>query len=193
MTTNPEGGSENLPATVPLYILAGGDSRRFGSDKARALRDGVPLLVGVARRLHPIASRITVVAARAGAYDDLGFRTIGDVVPRKGPLGGLLAAIEDCGRDQWLFLAACDWVGIRASWARRLLDHRAESTQAIAYKSDRYEPLFALYHTSLRDAVAARIEADRLEMRDLFSEAVTVNLHPPRGWDDALNVNRPPA
>jgi molybdopterin-guanine dinucleotide biosynthesis protein A len=189
MTTNPASGSELSP--VPVYILAGGQSRRFGSDKARAPHDGVPLIVSVARLLEPVSSRITVVAAREGAYDDLGLRTIGDIVPQKGPLGGLLSAITDCGEDEWLFLAACDWVGIRADWVRRLLEHRTPEARAVVYKSEHYEPLFALYHTSIRETVAGLIEANRLETRDIFKETATMAMPPPEGWSDAVNLNRP--
>jgi len=190
MTTNPASGSDLSP--VPVYILAGGQSRRFGSDKARAPHDGVPLIVGVARLLEPVSSRITVVAAREGAYDDLGLRTIGDIVPEKGPLGGLLSAIADCGEDEWLFLAACDWVGIRAEWVSLLLEQRTPEARAVVYKSERYEPLFALYHTSIRETVVGLIEANRLETRNIFKETATVTMPPPEGWSDAVNLNRPP-
>jgi molybdopterin-guanine dinucleotide biosynthesis protein A len=192
MTTNPPGGSDPFPVTVPVYILAGGHSRRFGTDKARAAHQGVPLLVGVARALEPVSSSTTVVAAYQGAYEDLGLKTIGDVVPDKGPLGGLLTAIKDCGEDQWLFLCACDWVGIRVEWVQALLERRTQDAQAVVYKSDRYEPLFALYHTSIRATVFGLVATDRLETRNVFGEAVTVALPPPDGWDEAVNLNRPP-
>jgi molybdopterin-guanine dinucleotide biosynthesis protein A len=192
MTTNPGSGSDTPGPTVPVYILAGGRSRRFGSDKARALVGGVPLLVSVARCLEPVASRTTVVAGEAGAYSDLGFDTIADVVAQRGPLGGLLTAIEHSGPGRWLFLSACDWVGVRADWVVRLLERRAPGVQAVVYKGERFEPLFALYHTSLRDTVAGLIESGRLETRNVFARATTEVLPPPRGWGAATNLNRPP-
>ncbi len=187
----PPSGSEDTNETIPVYILAGGESRRYGSDKARALHRDTLLIVGVALALETVASRVTVVAATAGAYDDLGLKTIGDVVPQKGPLGGLLTAIEDCGDSGWLFLAACDWVGVRAQWVRTLLDNRTKESRAVVFKDDRYQPLFALYHTSLRDSVAELVGAGRLETRNIFERAETVTLPTPPGWDDAINMNRP--
>ncbi len=187
----PPSGSEDAARTIPVYILAGGMSRRYGSDKARALHRNTPLIVGVARALETVASRVTVVAATAGAYDDLGLKTIGDVVPQKGPLGGLLTAIEDCGDSEWLFLAACDWVGVQAQWVRILLQNRTEESRAVVFKDDRYQPLFALYHTALRDSVAELIGADRLETRSIFERTEAVTLPTPAGWDDAVNMNRP--
>jgi len=193
MTTTPASGSDGPSDTVPVYILAGGHSRRFGSDKARALHDGVPLVVGVARALDGVSSRTTVVAASDGAYDDLGLTTIGDVVTDKGPLGGLSTAIEDCGEGGWFFVAACDWVGIRVEWVRELLSRREESSQCVVYRSERYQSMFALYHTSIREKVRERLEDGRLSIQDLFPAIRTVSLPPPADWDRAVNLNRPPA
>lgn len=187
----PPSGSDNTSPTIPVYILAGGQSRRYGSDKARALYRETPLIVGVALALAPIASRITVVASTAGAYDDLGLKTIGDVVSQKGPLGGLLTAIEDCHESEWLFLAACDWVGVRVDWVRTLMEARTPESRSVLFKDDRYQPLFALYHTVLRGTVADLVAADRLETRNILDPAITVVLTTPRGWDDAINMNRP--
>jgi molybdopterin-guanine dinucleotide biosynthesis protein A len=192
MTTPPPNGSDAAHDTIPVYILAGGRSRRFGRDKARALHDGVPLVVGVARALEPVASRVTIVAAGGGAYDDLGLRTIGDVVPEKGPIGGLLTAIEDCRPGEWLLLAACDWVGVRAEWVLELLASRGDLSGCVVFKSDRYQPMFALYHTSIRETVAAQIEAGRLSMQQLYPVIATVALPLPDDWDRATNLNRPP-
>ena len=75
-------------------VLAGGQATRFGSDKARAMLDGEPLIARLVKRVQPHASRITVVADVAGKYDDLGLTTIADDVPGRGPVGGLLAALR---------------------------------------------------------------------------------------------------
>jgi len=191
MPTEPHGGSNVGTERVPVYILAGGGSRRFGSDKARALHNGVPLLVGVATALEPIADATTVIAARDGVYEDLGLRTIGDVIARKGPLGGLHTAIADRGGDGWLFLCACDWVGLQTVWARVLMNARTRGAHVVAYGTERYDPLFALYHTSIRPAVSQALGAGRLAMQDLLLRARTVGVEPPAGWDTATNLNRP--
>ncbi len=71
-------------------ILAGGQSRRFGSDKAAALLDGVPLIDHVAAGLRPQVEAI-VVCGR----DWPGFEAVADRPgPDMGPLGGLAAALH---------------------------------------------------------------------------------------------------
>lgn len=193
MTTTPGAGSDaQSDKRVPVYILAGGKSRRFGSDKARALYDGVPVIVGVAALLRPIATDVTVVAARDDAYADLGLRTIGDVVPDKGPLGGLLTALDDMDGDGWLFLCACDWIGARIEWVHALMDRRRDDVEAIIYKGDRPEPLFGLYRGSVRASVRARMGGDDLSMRSFLQEIKTAWVAARPDWTRAINLNRPP-
>jgi molybdopterin-guanine dinucleotide biosynthesis protein A len=133
---------------------------------------------------------VTVVARKPGAYADLGLRTIGDVVSDKGPLGGLLTAIDDHGHDGWVFVTACDWVGVQGDWLGRLLAQRG-SGKAVIFDSGRDQPLFGLYHTSLRDAVVERIDAGRLRMSDFLNEIEVMRVPAPDDWHRAVNLNEP--
>ena len=176
---------------LPVYILAGGRSRRFGSDKARALIGGEPLLLRVARQLKAIASSVRVVARSPGSYDDLGLATVRDSIPGKGPMGGLLTALEDAAPAPWIFLAACDQVGLRVAWARELLKLRGGDVRAVVYRSDRFHPLFAVYHLDLMEEVRRRIERGDLKMQHLFEGVPARVLPVPEGWDELVNLNRP--
>ena len=177
---------------LPVYILAGGRSRRFGSDKARAVVDDQPLLVRVASELEEIASTIRVVARSPGSYDDLGLATIADSIPGKGPMGGLLTALEDAAPAPWIFLAACDQVGVRIAWARRLLNARRENIRAVVYRSDRFHPLFAVYHVELMEELRRRIGRGNLKMQHLFEEVPARVLPVPEGWEELVHWNQPP-
>ncbi len=179
-------------AGVPVYILAGGRSRRFGGDKARALLDGQPLLARVARDLEGIASTIRVVARSPGSYDDLGLPTLADSIAGKGPMGGLLTALEDAAPAPWVFLAACDQVGFRTAWARELLNARRADIRAVVYRSDRFHPLFAVYHGALKEELRKRIRRGDLKMQHLFEKVPARILPVPEGWDELVHWNRPP-
>ncbi|MDP1025994.1 molybdenum cofactor guanylyltransferase [Sphingomonas sp. KR1UV-12] len=67
-------------------VLAGGQSRRFGSDKAAALLDGDTLLAHARRALAPHVDEVVVVGGIDGLPD----------LPRPGlgPLGGIAAALD---------------------------------------------------------------------------------------------------
>ena len=71
-------------------ILAGGQSRRFGSDKALALYKGQPLLDHAAASLRPHVAALAVVGR-----DWPGLVRIDDFPePGLGPLGGLCGALR---------------------------------------------------------------------------------------------------
>lgn len=91
-----------MPPQIPrpvAYVLAGGKSRRFGSDKARAVVHHQPFLLHVARQLAPLCESVWVVAQRAGQYEDLGLATLGDLAPGSGPLAGLQTALSHAGNN----------------------------------------------------------------------------------------------
>jgi molybdopterin-guanine dinucleotide biosynthesis protein A len=172
---------------IPIYLLAGGRSSRFGSDKARALVGGVPLIVAVARSLGEPA-RISVVAREPGSYGDLGLRTIADAKPDLGPLGGLEAALADRGQG-WLVLAACDTLGLRAEWLDLLFAARG-AHRAAAFRGQHWEPMPALYHTALEASVRVRLgaEARARSLHALLDEHAAA-LPLPAGWSRLRAVN----
>lgn len=174
-----------------LYVLAGGKSSRFGSDKARALVEGVPLIVRIVNSLGSCVDRVTVVAAVADQYADLGLRTIADLVPGLGPLGGLQAALHDGEPDRWCLLVSCDFAAADAGLVRPLIQRIATGVPAIAYRHEHWEPLLGLYHGSLRAEVDRRIAAGDRAMHRLLDAVGAVAVEPPENWPAIAQVNTP--
>jgi len=82
-------------------ILAGGQARRFGSDKAHALYKGTRLIDHVAASLGAQCERLIVVGRNEADFTCIPDRP----EPGLGPLGGLNAALhyaQDNGIDQVL-------------------------------------------------------------------------------------------
>lgn len=177
---------------VLAYILAGGKSSRFGSDKARARIEpgGQALICRVADAVRPLASPI-VIADQPGRYADLGLATIGDLTPGLGPLGGLQTALHHCRAEshilpvQWLLLLSCDLVNLEPRWLEDLLAARQEDSDAVAYRDACWEPLCALYHTRLYDEVNRRIQEHQLAMQALLNAVRTRALPRPPRWAHA--------
>jgi molybdopterin-guanine dinucleotide biosynthesis protein A len=175
---------------VPVYILAGGKSARFGRDKARVEIDGRPLLIHVARSLEAAASGIIVIADRPGKYRDLGFETIADRRPGLGPLGGLQAALSHC-REGWLLCASCDRIGVRHGWLEALFAGITNGAKAVLFRGRVWQPMPALYHASLSPEVDAAIDAERLTPWKLFEQTETVALELPGDWESSRDINAP--
>ncbi|MEQ1549832.1 molybdenum cofactor guanylyltransferase [Sphingorhabdus sp.] len=94
-------------------ILAGGQSRRFGSDKAEALFEGKPLLDHVADALRPQVADL-VVAGKQWP----GLETVADIPEaRIGPLGGLAGALDLAWRHDFdaVLSSGCDVIGLPSS------------------------------------------------------------------------------
>lgn len=79
---------------VPLIVLAGGASRRMGTDKRAMMVDGAPMLLRTLKRLAPTPC-IVVVDPRAplGLSLPAHARVVADTRPGEGPLAALEAGL----------------------------------------------------------------------------------------------------
>lgn len=92
------GASGTAPENAPgvAVVLAGGQSRRLGRDKAAVLVDGRPLLermTGLAGRLCPV---VAVSGRDPGPLSGVADWFLDDM-PGNGPIGGILTALERYG------------------------------------------------------------------------------------------------
>jgi molybdopterin-guanine dinucleotide biosynthesis protein A len=77
----------------PLYVLAGGQSRRFGSDKALAQIAGEALIMRVARVMGA-GEPVWIVGGDGAGYEALcPGAGVADRWPGEGPLGGVGSAL----------------------------------------------------------------------------------------------------
>lgn len=172
------------PLPCPAYVLAGGQSRRFGSDKGRVSIQSQPLIVRLREQLETCGHPTYVVADRVERYAALGIECLIDAVPNAGPLAGLVTALEHCQRthgDSWLLLLSCDLVSWHRKWSDELLaatnNAQAQATgQAIAYRSDRVQPLPALYHATALDIARQQLDGGRLALVELLCKLKLIEL-----------------
>jgi len=177
---------------LPLYLLAGGQSARFGSDKARAMLTGEPLILHAARPLRAHASEVTAVADREDKFNDLALRTIADLQPGLGPLGGLQAALRD--REArlgpgWVMLGGCDLLGLQPGWIERLIVQARPGGSVVAFRHARWEPLPALYHTRILTRLDEAAATHDLALWRLVERSRAVAVLPPAGWAAVVQVN----
>lgn len=180
----------------PLYglVLAGGRSRRMGSDKALLEKDGQTQLARMVSLLGRYADRV-FVSARADQADEPERRKFEQIVDRYddlGPVAGVLSAMEAHAQADWL-VVACDLPNVDDATLTTLLEARDPEQTFVAYASSRDglpEPLCAIYARGakavIRDFVADGIRCPR-KMMIRSQPRLLVQPHPA-----ALdNVNRP--
>ena len=128
-------------------VLAGGQSRRMGADKAALAIDGVPLWRRQLRVLRDAGVSDPVLVRGPGQPAPEGVRILRDLHPGIGPMGGLHAALAAAG-DAPLALLAVDMPGIGPDWFAWLLGHCGDGTGAMARHALGCEPLAAVYPPS---------------------------------------------
>jgi molybdopterin-guanine dinucleotide biosynthesis protein A len=139
--------------------------------------------------LQPVTSALTVVADHANKYADLGLRTIADRVPDAGPLGGLEAALADGSGVSWLLLCSCDLLIIQPSWVEQLLNNCASHVDGVAFRSDRWQPMPALYAQSCRPVVDEHLRSNEHSMQRLLDRLAVTALAVPADWPDPWQIN----
>jgi molybdopterin-guanine dinucleotide biosynthesis protein A len=115
----------------PGVILAGGAGTRIGGRKAFAELGGRPLAAHVIDRLAPQVSRLALNTGDAG-LSVFGLPLLPDAIPDRGPLGGILAAM-DWARAmgaETVLTAAVDTPFLPADLASRLVSAGAVAAYA---------------------------------------------------------------
>jgi molybdenum cofactor guanylyltransferase len=134
--------------TLTGAVLAGGESRRMGRDKATLVLDGEPLWQRQVRLLRDTGATTVGIVRRADqpsltlpSDTPLWLDTIAGI----GPLAGLHAALTACATDL-LAVVAVDMPALDAAWFRDLQTHGRPGCGVIAQHPDGlFEPLAALY------------------------------------------------
>ncbi len=133
---------------IRVVILAGGQSRRMGHDKASLPFGGGTFLTHLVN-VYQATFPVSVSVARRGQFDTAGAEEIADLVPGQGPLAGLQAAFRQTDADI-IFFTATDLPFGSPALAEALLSLLGEHQAAVIRRSDgKIEPLFAAYRRSV--------------------------------------------
>ena len=130
-------------------VLAGGQSRRMGRDKALLMHGGQSQLAHIAALLTQVTDRV-FVSTRSTQQGDAERGRYAQIVDRYediGPIAGILSALEEQPAADWL-VVACDLPNIDEPTLQFLLDNRSDEQPFTAFRSshdDLPEPLCALY------------------------------------------------
>ncbi len=135
--------------SLTIAILAGGESRRMGRDKAQIAIGRETLLERTARVAREVCPSVMVVGrARPDGWPLPDVLFLRDDAPGQGPLGGLETALEHAA-GRTVLLVACDLPRLTSdalTWLLREGAARASSGDGlVAVNEGRREPLFALY------------------------------------------------
>lgn len=159
------------PAHVAGVVLAGGKSRRFGSDKAAVLLGGRTLLDRALDTLRPLCGRLMAAGTRVRpAVADV--QVVDDVFAGCGPISGIHAALA-ASPLPYALVVAVDMVALKPDLLELIRDWPEPAQVAVPFVNGYYEPLCARYHTSCLPVVEENIRAGRRKVFDFYPQ-VTV-------------------
>jgi len=182
------------PLVIAGAILAGGQSRRMGEDKALLSLAGTSLIGRAIDRLRPQVSKLVLnVHETRNGLDAYGLPVATDSSSdHHGPLAGILASLR------WAEAAGIPWLATVAVdtpfFPKDLVDRLAAAAQGqrvvAASSGGRLHPVFALWKTELASSLEQQIE------NGMRSARKCVALHdagivewPAEPYDPFFNIN----
>jgi molybdopterin-guanine dinucleotide biosynthesis protein A len=181
------------PVPVLGAILAGGASSRYGSDKALAMLNGVPLLQWVVTRVQPQVDRLAISGTARRGFP---FSVIADGMKDAGPLSALCAILGWAEQEGFPLVAtfSCDTPFVPSGIVDDLRAALDNCDCAVAGRGEATHPTFALWDIRAREKVET---AFAIGVRGLHDAIAYVNStlvdfstqrHGP-GGDPFFNIN----
>ncbi|GBD12767.1 putative molybdenum cofactor guanylyltransferase [bacterium HR24] len=136
-----------MTAPASAVVLAGGQGRRLGLDKALLeLWPGTPLLTRVVQAVAGLCPEVIVVTDRPQRYAGLGLpvRWAVDSLPGRGPLAGLVAGLE-AASHLYALVVACDLPFLSAPLLSHMLSLPRDYDALVPRWRGQWQTLHAIY------------------------------------------------
>jgi molybdopterin-guanine dinucleotide biosynthesis protein A len=163
---------------INVYLLAGGESRRMGVNKALLELEGEPAVMRALRVALTVSSRVFLSAVDEAPFRRAGIElpAVPDLVPGQGPLGAIVSCLGASEGAANLFLP-CDLPFLHESVLATLVSsYRGEPALCLRSPAG-LEPLVGIYHRRSLSVMREALEAGRLSLHQLFRT---------QGWPDLL-------
>lgn len=106
---------------MSAVVLAGGGSRRMGTDKALLkMAGGGTIIETILSKLARLSEEIILVTNRTPRYERLGVKLVADIYPGKGSLGGIYTGLCTMSHSHGL-VVACDMPFLKLPLLRYML------------------------------------------------------------------------
>lgn len=166
----------NLPiADATAVVLAGGKSSRMGRPKSLLLFDGEPLILHIVRALQRLFAETVIVAAPDQDLPDLPAIVVRDEVAYQGPVGGIYYGLKAAGGN-FCFVTSCDVPFLNPSLISYLISQISDHDAVVPRWENRFQPLHAVYRTSVLPLLKEQLEHGELRPVYLFDKVQTCKI-----------------
>jgi molybdopterin-guanine dinucleotide biosynthesis protein A len=152
-------------------VLAGGESSRFGRDKALEVFHGSRMVDRCVQGLRALCDPVLVVANDLSPLLDVDAALVRDIIPRRGPLGGIYTALF-FSPHPWVLVKATDMPYLEPALAERLVREALQDKADVIVPrtGPYYEPLLAAYHVRCLPHVARCIGDDKRQIISFYGK-----------------------
>ncbi len=157
-------------------VMAGGESRRMGCDKATLKLGEQTLLARVMGVVQPLFTEVVVSVRQP--RPDLDWPQICDRHADAGPLAGVCAALEWAKERQlpWIFVVATDMPFIRPALIESLAQRRSGWQAVIPVAHGHPQPLAGFYSTAALATIQAVLSGSSRQSLRAALELMQVNV-----------------
>ena len=193
------------------YVMAGGASSRFGTDKALARLGGETMLARMCRVLREATDHVKVVASSPN-YAGSEAEIVPDQWPGEGPLGGIITALQDARANEQAathcLIVSCDMPFLTAAWLQYLCACAASRPPRIVVprSEEGLEPLCACWPLDSAETLRKLFDGGVRKVTEVFKHTETEildeahwkrfdsagrlfwNMNTPQDYEDALKA-----
>ncbi len=153
---------------MECFILAGGQSRRFGEDKLSYSLGGRRVIERVFETALEVFDRVLVITKNPKRLTFLKGPLITDLLPLQAPIVGLYTATVKAKGEIFALLSGD--IPLIKREVLQILRDRGEPPVTVFKAGDRVHPLIGVYSKSLRETIKKRIERNDLSMMGVLEE-----------------------
>ena len=148
-------------------ILAGGESRRMGRDKAFLEVAGKPIIEHILTVFADLFDRTVIVTRWPERFSSCRADVVRDALETPGPLTGIFTGLVH-SQDDLNFVAACDMPYLDRGLIRHM-QRLADGHDAVVPRVGSYlEPLHAIYRKRIAPVIEAQVRTQDLRIRGIF-------------------------
>lgn len=150
-------------------ILAGGQSRRMGFNKAFMKVDGRPIIERTVEVFGAVFEDVIIIANDILLYERLGVRVASDLVKGAGSLGGIYTALFH-SRSNHVFVAACDMPFLNPDVIKKMITPVKSMEAVVPFIDGTLHPMHALYSKRAAKTIKTMIDEGNLRIKEALEK-----------------------
>ena len=183
-------------------MLAGGNSRRMGQNKALMHLSDETVIAGVLRQVRTVTEDLLLITNTPKLYTHLGLPMHTDLIPNTGALGGIYTGLS-CATNNAVLCVACDMPLLQPNLLAYLVSILGEYDAVVpcVRDADATEPIFqtlcAVYAKRCTQVISQMLDAGELRVHALY-DRISVRIVEPDEWGEFdpqglsfFNINTP--